>query len=505
MRTTHLILLLLISAAASWLTTVVDDGLGLVWTYNVVRNWEDFGFFHLHGQLVYNAGGYGVETQPEIYTGHRALGLYPFFLVQTLFHAHGPAIYYAIVAAMVLLSIWQLLGRTNRAFWLAGIAVLTPGFLRWQTSLDPNLATVLAGFPYCAFVIWLLHRERLGLLWAGLLLGIIVVYSAINWTTIIIQAMLFAALVLLPGVSRKNLLIYVILVAAPAALVVAAGVIDKMGGSHHGSGSGAGLAAVFESYGWGNRGYGLDLSTRTAFLRLFTVNLIGLLPVVLFVSWQLWRESSRSATVSERFFYLPFLASVFCVAVLRNYFGHHPWMSCPFLLLGLILSFAAWGSTHKTPDGVVKADEPPGWRWSTLAVVFAYSFMVLEFYRIHNADEQSLMKFVRCSTARSATIVISRESDPALAGMAERLSEPFDRHVTVSDSIPNSDPGVTNVFWLTATAANGHKLAAASTGGDNVIDNAPVIAVPLRWYSRFIAHRRPGDKMEVAGKYYLYQ
>lgn len=503
MRTTHLIVLLLISVAASWLTTVVDDGLGMVWTYNVVRNWEDFGFFHLHGQLVCNAGGYGVETQPEIYTGHRALGLYPFFWVQTLFHGHGAAIYYSIVVALVLLSIWQLLGRTNRAFWLAGIAVLTPGFLRWQTSLDPNLAAVLAGFPFCAFVIWLLHRERLGLLWGGLLLGIIVVYSAINWTTIFIQAMLFAALVLLPGVSRKNLLTYVILAAAPAALVVAAGVIDKMGGSQHEPG--AGLATIFESYGWGNKGYGLDLSTRTAFLRMFIVNLVGLLPVFLFVSWQLWRGWSRSATASHRFFYLPFLASVFCVAVLRNYFGHHPWMSSPFLLLGVILSFAVWVGTRTTPDTVVKADEPPGWRWSTLAVVFAYSFLVLEFYRIHNADELSLMKLVRCSTERSATIVISRASDPALAGIAERLPELFDRHVTVLDSIPNSDSGVTNVFWLTAAAAQGYKLAAASTDGDNAIDKAPVIAAPLKWYSRFVARRRPGDKLEVAEKYYLYQ
>ena len=93
MRKIQIAVAVLILAGASWLTTLVDDGLGLVWTHNVVRNWEQFGFFNLHGKLVYNPGGFQADTQPQIYSGHRAAGLYPFFLTQTLFHGTGAAVF----------------------------------------------------------------------------------------------------------------------------------------------------------------------------------------------------------------------------------------------------------------------------------------------------------------------------------------------------------------------------------------------------------------------------
>ncbi len=502
MRKTHVILVVLILAAASWLTTLVDDGLGLVWPYNVARNWEQFGFFNLHGKLVYNPGGYQVETQPQIYAGHRATALYPFFLTQKFFPWRGAAnLYYALGVAVVFWSIWQLLGRTDTAFWLAGIAVLTPGYLRWQTSLDPNLVAVLAGFPFCVAAIRLLQRERLGLLQISLLLPLIVLYSAVNWSTVFVQAMLFATLLLLRDVPWKNFFVYLLLSAVSASIIVATSVIDKMTSGHHGPSGG--FSQLYEGYGWGNAGYGLGVSTKTDFLRLLFVNFIGLLPVIIFLGRELWRGRMRDSGRPDLFCVLPLLAAIFPVVLLRNYFGHHPWMSCNFILLGMILSFVAWKSTRPATDTAVKTEVKPAWLWTAFGMVFAYGFVVLLFYHIHNEQELDLMKLIRLNTPRSATILITRDSDPALADIDDRLPELFDRHIEVLKNISDKGAGMTNKYWLTAVPGKRDGYQMVADNGKS--EEWPLFKEMLGWYSRAIARRRPGDKMDFAAQYYLYQ
>lgn len=502
MRKTHVILVVLILAAASWLPTLADDGLGLVWTHNVVRNWEQFGMLNLHGELVYNPGGYQVETQPQIYAGHHATGLYPFFLMQKFFPWPGATfLYYGLAAAVVFWSIWQLLGRTKSAFWLGGIAVLTPGYLRWQVTLDPNLASVLAGFPFCVAVIRLLQEKRLGLIQIVLLLLLIILYSAVNWSTVFIQAMLFATLLLLRGVSWRNFFIYLILSVVPAMIIVSASVMEKMATGHHGSGGG--FSQIYGSYGWGSSGYGQGLITKTAILRLSFVNFIGLLPVILFLGWELWRGRTGANGKKTLFCLLPLLAAIFSVAMLRNYFGHHPWMSCNFILLGMILSFFAWKSSVDTTATAVAMEIKPVWLWTTLTMGFAYGFIVLLFYQVHNEQELELAKLIRLNTMRSATILITRDSDPELAAMQDRLPELFDRHVVVLQKIPDDSTGMTNKYWLTAglEKRDGYQMVA-----DNGKSKEwPLFKAMLGWYSRVIARRRPGDKMDFAAQYYLYQ
>ena len=79
---------------------MADNDLGIGWPHNVLRNWEQLGWRALGGQLVVNPGGNDGLQQPEVYPGHRALSLYPPFLVGWLFScpsagktpaAQGPA------------------------------------------------------------------------------------------------------------------------------------------------------------------------------------------------------------------------------------------------------------------------------------------------------------------------------------------------------------------------------------------------------------------------------
>lgn len=501
MQKIQIVIAVLILAGAAWLTTLVDDGLGLVWTHNVVRNWEQFGFFNLHGKLVFNPGGFQADTQPQIYAGHRPVSLYPFFGTQKFFHgAEGANVYYALVAAVVFLSIWQLLGRTDRAFWLGAITVIAPGFLMWQPTIDPNLAAVMAGFPFCVAVIWLMQKERLNLIQMGFLFGLIMLYSAINWTTAFIHAMLFATLLLLPKVSRKNLIVYTVLAALPAVVVVVVSLIGKMNDGHGGH---VGLATMYQDYGWGNVGYGLELSTKTAFLRLMVVNVIGLLPVMTFLGWELGRGRTPGRIKNGLLFLLPLLMAIFELAALRNYFGHHPWMSCNFILLGMILSFVVWKSTRDSIDAVDKVQAKPFLQLVVLAMAFVYVFAVLSFYHIHNGQELALVKFIRSNTARPAIILIARDTDPKLTDIAERLPELFDRRVIALDKTSSFDTGMTNGFLLTAVKNNGYQLAARSNdvGGT---EGLALMKQMLEWYSRVIAHRRAGDKLEFGEEYYLY-
>src|SRR5277367_5272828 len=231
MKKIQILFAMVVVAGSAWLTTLVDDGLGFGWTHDVVRNWGQWGFFNLHGKLVMNPGGFQADTDPRTYSGHRPLSLYPYFLTQKLLPAALAArFYYALVAAVVFAGLWQLLGRTDWAFWLGIFTVLSPGYLVWQTILDPNLAAAVAGFPFCAAVLWLFQQKKLSPIQIAALLGLVLLYTAINWSTAFVHAMLFVTLWLLPEVPRKRMVLYTGFAALSALGVVGFSLLDKMQG-----------------------------------------------------------------------------------------------------------------------------------------------------------------------------------------------------------------------------------------------------------------------------------
>lgn len=504
MRKTQILIVLLAAIGSAWLTTLIDDGLGEGWASNVIRNWEQFGLFQLHGKMVQNPGGFQAETHPNYYAGHRPASLYPAFGCHHLLTAIGLEslgfyTYYALMAAVVLVSIWWLLGRTGRAFWLAAAAVLTPGYVRWQTTIDPNLTAVLLGFPFCAAVIWLLRRPDLKWRHLAVLFLLILCFSAINWTTVFVHAMLFATLLVLPRVPWRHVIIYAGLTAAMAGLVLLASLSSKMSHAEDASG---GLEKIFMAYGWGNTGYGLDLTTKTALMRMLAANLLGLLPVLFYLGWLGWR---RRATLTSGgcLFLLPLLMVLVEVLGMRNYFGHHPWMSVSFFLMGVILSALAWKDRATLPS-MAGSTRLSVLQFLGLGAVFAYSFMVLAVTHAHNGQELKLTAFIRAHTARDVTIVIRREADPALADIAPRLDGIFDRQMVVTSTDGNRSPPLLpeNPVILTTTAGPSEKILAQTDDTDN---SKAFVKSLMDWYSQHIAHRRAGDRLEVGGKYYLVQ
>jgi hypothetical protein len=482
------LVVLLVLIASAQLARVTDEGLGVCWTHDVLRNWGDFGLLNLHGQLVYNPGGFEVETKPIVYPGHRAASLYPAYLCSYIFgESAGIAIYYGLLAALVFWSIWRLLGRTEESFWLAAVAVITPGYIRWQNSLDPNLAAAVFGFPYCLAVIVLIQRP----VWnwrhlTGLIL-LILVYSAINWSTAFVHGMLFAFLLVMPGVSRRRLIAYTGIGVLVAGAVVAVSVANKLAGS-----AGGGMQQMLSAYGWGNEGYGLGLTTRTACLRLLAINVAGLLPVLIFLFWRFGRAGHSVRMVSGL---LPLLLACLSILSLRNYAGHHPWMSCCFILLGLILSAVVLKAQLPVRPELSPA---AGLVWT--AAAFIYGFGMLAMGHAHIDRQMALIHFIRDHTPRSATIWVVADADPVLAGLINRLD--LDRHRLVAPTGAGIVPAGTNDFVLTESPP---KLSQQNFHLNNRIrDDSWLKSIP-RWYARVVAHRRAGDKVEVADDYYLYK
>lgn len=499
MRPAQIFILLIALLGTTWLTTLVDDGLGLDWTANVTRNWEQDGFANLHGKLVVNPGGYEATTHPQYYAGHRPASLYPLYFIHHLTGVLNLDFlpFYLVVAGVVFFSIWQLLGRGPVAFWLAACLILSPGYIRWQTTQDPNLAAVMWGYPFSVVAFALLQKPRLQ---AGewLLLGAATaIYSAINWSAAMVHAMVFMALLLHPRVARRHLFVYASIAAVVGVLVLAASLASKMTTA---SGEHAPPSSLFQSYCWGNMGYGADLTTKTAILRLTAVNLMGLLPVLLFLGWQIRQKHAFRRSKIGLLFLVPLAIPLLEMAALRNYFGHHPWMSCNFVLLGLILAIVTWQANRTGEPEKAGAPVKAPWQFAALAALLLYTSAVLAFYHIHNAAEINLVKFLRAHTTRATTIAVNPDTDPGLGAMVElRLPELFDRNVIYA-TIPTNAPAPVVLLTAVESPRAGHLIARSqATGG------SPLMEKMLAWYSQTIAHRRAGDKLDFADNYFLYE
>ncbi len=493
---TKALVLLLVVSGAAWLTTLNDSGVGTGWVQNVVRNWNQFGCFSLQGKLIDNPGGFAVETDPHVYPGHRPQSVY---LVYICYHFLGGEkvgflAYYAIVSAIVLISSWHLFGRSDRAFWLAATIVLTPGYLRWQNTLDPNLAAALYGFPFCALMLSLLRQKSLKWKDWGAVLLLIVVYSSINWTTAFIHAILFWTLVVTPAIPRRNIIGYTVIAAIAGGCVLLTSVASKMGGA---SGSGGGMSEILGGYGWGNVGYGVGLTTKTAFLRIATANLMGLLPALVFIGWFLFQHPRYRP--GSMLFIVPALVPVLEVAAMRNYFGVHPWMSVHFILLGIVMAGTVFRDNISVP---VKPEPHRAFRVGCLVATFVYTFAILTIGRVNVGNQVNLVALVQQQSPRGAALIVCQATDPEL--IEPRWTGIFDRRIIPVPDL--SEASLSQLpekrMILTSSRLPQGKIVAETT---SLSQENPLVQKLLDLFSRHIANRRPGEKLTVGEHYFLYQ
>ena len=251
-----------IITCSAFLLYLVDDGLGLGWTHNVVRNWQEFGLFNLHGQLVFNAGGFEATTRPEIFKGMSPVFLYLVYFATEIFGwtGLGTMSFHILLALAVFWATWELLGRNDFAFTTAIITILLPGYLRWQKILDPCAIPVLLSLPYIAIILPILKRPHLKLAPLAGLFAITLCFTSLNWSTAWVCGPCALLLWFLPAVDKRRTVLFVALFAASCVFLGVVSVLSKAGAAGTGSGN---LLQFILSYTWGNVGYGLNLTTGT--------------------------------------------------------------------------------------------------------------------------------------------------------------------------------------------------------------------------------------------------
>ena len=350
-RLAKILLVLAVLSGCAWTEYLYDDGLGTSWVHVAVRNWQHVGFFKLHGQIVSNPGGFEATTNPDIYPGMSPVCLYPVFIAAQLFAwtGLGTLSFQILLAAVVFWAIWRLLGRDGFAFLLAAVAVICPGYSRWLNILDPNVITVVLGLPYITIVIATLTRPRIGFIAFAGLLVLTLAFLSLNWTTVWVLGPCSLLLLGLPQISRRAVISFIAVTGASSLLFVVGSVIIKAGHNH--AGSGGGLLLFLRGYTWGAIGYGLGLTTVTAFARLAVVNGIGLLPLILLGGWEA-KKYFHPVELKSWLAISPFALTLAEIGFMRNYFGHHPWMAGPLLLVGIIFSLVLLRTRDVNPAAI---------------------------------------------------------------------------------------------------------------------------------------------------------
>jgi hypothetical protein len=501
----------LLLAGNGSLQWVVDSDLGVCWTHNVLRNWQEFGLFALRGQLVMNPGGYGALDHPAVYSGHRPASLYPAFFIERIFAWTGfhALPYHLLAALLVWISIWFLLGRTDKALFIGAVALLAPGYIEEPTLVDPNAVAILGGFPYAAFLWWQLRQPRLKPGAIILVAIVTLIFTALNWTTALVHAQIFVTLMTARAITPRRLVFYALAGVAAAAIVVSVGLMSKLqesGGSSPGA-----LSELLRSYFWGKDGYGghsSGLSTGVLLGRVAVINVLALLPFWVVWGWN-WFQCLRAAQARAVRSLAPLALAVLQIVGMRNYFAHLPWMAAPLLLLGCVLSLlimaAPSDSTTSRDTSLLAMSSSrtgiwkPSWLVGAIAA-FCFGLVVVVAVRVHNFSLISLVTLVRQDTHRSDEILISAARDPQLARVADRLDQAFDRRVVVVNTLPASENSGPGILLTASPLENGER----EVGRMRSADQSPLIGRPLAWFSKHIIRRKAGDKVEIGETCYLY-
>jgi hypothetical protein len=487
--------------ASAWLLWLIDDGMQLGWPSNVLRNWQEFGLSQMHGALVQNPGGFEAVSHPDIYHGMSPWYLYPVYFCTMAFAWTNLAAmpYHVLLAVLVFWGVWSLLRKSTLALLAAALVLVSPGYGCWQKGIDPNAISVLLGFPYAAMVMQLLKQPDRSLRQWALLFLLTALFLPLNWTTAWFLAPFGLCLLLDPEVRRQPALVYLVVTGIGSVVFVGFSMLAKHGGAAAAAGlpaaTGAAQGGFLSGYTWGTNGYYEGLSTVRFFTRLVFVNIVALLPLLLWWGWRTAQcivRTPRKGWISL----LPLLMALIELAGMRNYFCHHPWMASPVVIAGLVLSLALLASGDAAPES------PASLKWVAAGTAGAvlYGALVLAVLHANRQNALALDYLVRENVPRTETLVIVRAADPATAGLSKDLDQQLDRHVVVVETLDDA-PQDTPFAVLSSVPLNKLRLVTETPANSAT----GVTAQAAHWFNRNIGHRKTSDRLEFAAHYYIYR
>jgi hypothetical protein len=281
-------------------------------------------------------------------------------------------------------------------------------------------------------------------------------------------------------------------------------VLSKLGPA-----AGAGAAGRFKefvaTYTWGGVGYGSVLTTGKAASRLLFANTVGLLPLLLVAGWVL-AKSQKPASGSRWRSWLPLGVAILGVASMRNYFGVHPWMSVPMLLVGVVPSLRLLLAREAAP--AAEPQPPTGRKMlapaAFLAGCFAYSAVVMLMQSVHNAEINTLLNMVRHHTRRSDVIVLVQTTDPKMVAEAKTQTVYMDRRVVVVKDLSEWSGEAERAFVV--SQAKFEQLPLVARTAQPAAASWPLVRDLLDWYATRVARRLPTEHhFRFGATCYLYE
>jgi hypothetical protein len=469
------------------------------WAHNVLNNWEQYGFFQLGGQLVSNPGGHGALENPEIYGGHRphvARAAYVFGLITGSPGENG-WLFHATLSVIVGLSIWVGLGKTNSSALLAFATIISPGFIRTPLGIDTLAIPVLLGIPMLFLAASTIGNPQNSWRRVSLFAFLLIIYTFVNWTTALALGIIFSYLLANKNRDLKKLFLFLIVSGISASLVLFISLINKKSGDSDFSES---VSLFFNSYLFGSGGYGgIPMDWATSIRRIFFANALGLLPMIcaMGIFFCLERQNLRIHSAA----FLPLVAGLAGIAILRNYFAAHPWMAAPVLILGLVgtakLLIEDWRSTISNNSKIVKKI-----LFLTAFLCLAYTLLIAEVFKINSAGMDSIFQLIRSHTDRTDIILIDPQSFSGKP-IGKWLESACDRK-TLEENDKNLEivNRALNRFILTSNSRNQPFIQIAQTDARGQSTN--ILSNLLDWYRSNIARRAQNDSPVEVETYYLY-
>jgi hypothetical protein len=387
------------------------------WPSNVMRNWHDYGYWHLGGKLVDNFGGLDAGEAPIVYPGHQAnFLLLPYWLKELPGAACGDGLLYDFVVVLITFAgLTRLFGTGIRGVAAAFATCLSPGFFVNVAHIDTVSFPALIGMGVLAFVAWSLTQTPEKSPWRMMSPVVVVVYVLMNWSTLF-SLCIAAVYVWAIRPDWKSLGKHLGAGLLVGLLLFVVSIIGKHE-SHAVSGG------FWNTYLWGATGYThTGMSWGTAVMRIFAVNVIAWLPLAL-VGLALLAGNGRGPR--WRLAPLPLIASIVMVLGPRNYNATDPWGVVPIIGLGLLFSF----ELLIAPDRKAQPASRCGWLVAAAAVSLLFCVVWHSLDRFNRRDANALHALVFENTPRHSLIVLADEPRPQWDGNMEVLEILLDRKV----------------------------------------------------------------------------
>jgi hypothetical protein len=461
------------------------------WPSIVLRNWHDYGYWQMHGQLVVNSGGLDSGEEQFICPGHRPTFLIPAYWLKELPGAafHDGALYDFALLGATFAAMLALFGANWRGLLLGAVVCFTPGFISNVSDINPIGTPALLGLAVMAFAASRFARMENDISIGIAALAVVLAYMIFNWSTLFMLG-IAAVYVFCKRADWKTSAAFFLPPLLVGLIVLAVSMHDKSAAN-----TSAGGGDFWNAYLWGPLGY--DRSGMTfgkAFVRITAVNIVawlslaiaGFVVVIVNGLGDKWRRAVW-----------PLLAGVAAVFALRNYNAHHPWNAVCEIGLGLLFSIELL--TDSAPLAF------PKWRrfatGAALAFALAYVVAWLALDAYNGRNSVVLRELVVNNTPRNALVVVAGALVPVGDATMKEYSEVFDRHLVALDAW---DRQTTNreVFVLThETLPDGATLVAQSHAAPAGADK--IIGPLFDFYRTKISRRAPGNRKDYYDDYQL--